>query len=100
MSNQKNEAAEMRISSARIRVEESIAEAEKAFAEFASAVETLPETDDALLRECLGVLQYVTYHDGRYGQASNYDKFQRPAQKLVTQIAERLGVKACDGFGQ
>jgi len=54
--------------------------------------------DDELLAECMSVLEYATYHDGRYGQDKNYDKFQRPAQKLVMRLEKRLGRKAYDGF--
>ena len=90
---------EMVLARARDRVANAIAEAEKACAEFAEVAKMQPETDDAMLRECLDVLQYATYHDGRYGQDKNYEKFQRPAQNLVRRIANRLGVKAYDGFG-
>lgn len=55
--------------------------------------------DDELLAECMSVLEYATYHDGRYGQDQNYEKFQRPAQKLVIRLEKRLGRKAYDGFG-
>jgi len=55
--------------------------------------------DDELLAECMSVLEYATYHDGRYGQEQNFDKFQSPAQKLVQRLAKRLKRKAYDGFG-
>jgi hypothetical protein len=55
--------------------------------------------DDELLAECMSVLEYATYHDGRYGQEQNFDKFQRPAQKLVQRLEKRLKRKAYDGFG-
>ena len=55
--------------------------------------------DDELLAECLRVLEYATYHDGRYGQVASFDKFQSPAQKLVSRLAKRLGRKAYDGYG-
>jgi hypothetical protein len=52
-----------------------------------------PDPDDpALLREALDLLEYVTWHDGRYRQESS-SVFQRPAQELVTRIAKRLGVE-------
>jgi len=54
--------------------------------------------DDELLTECLRVLEYATYHDGRYGQEQS-EKFQRPAQKLVPRLAARLGRKAYEGYG-
>jgi len=54
--------------------------------------------DDELLAECMSVLEYATYHDGRYGQEDNYDKFQGPAQKLVMRLEKRLGRKAYDGL--
>lgn len=52
---------------------------------------TQPVDDTELLREALELFEYVTWHDGRYRQAS-YAEFQGPAQKLVTRLAERLGV--------
>ena len=55
--------------------------------------------DDELLAECMSVLEYATYHDGRYGQDQNYEKFQRPAQKLVKRLENRLGRKAYAGYG-
>ena len=54
--------------------------------------------DDELLSECLSILEYATYQDGRYGQAQNYGKFQRPAQKLVDRLAKRLQRKSYDGY--
>jgi hypothetical protein len=48
--------------------------------------------DPELLREALDLLEYVTWHDGRYRQESS-SIFQRPAQELVTRIAKRLGVE-------
>jgi len=48
--------------------------------------------DTDLLREALALFEYVTWHDGRYRQESNAE-FQRSAQKLVTQLAERLEVE-------
>lgn len=47
--------------------------------------------DTELLREALELFEYVTWHDGRYRQESSL-KFQTPAQKLVSRLAERLGV--------
>lgn len=55
--------------------------------------------DDELLAECMSVLEYATYHDGRYRQDQNYEEFQRPAQRLVDRLAKRLKRKAYDGFG-
>ena len=55
--------------------------------------------DDELLAECLSILEYATYHDGSYGQEQSFDKFQRPAQKLVSRLAKRLGRKEYDGYG-
>lgn len=49
--------------------------------------------DNALLKQCYDLLAYVTYHDGRYGQADNFDRFQYPAQSLVRVLAKRLGIK-------
>lgn len=48
------------------------------------------EGDMAMLRDCLQLFEYVTYHDGRYRQQTHAD-FQRGAQKLVTRLARRLG---------
>lgn len=53
---------------------------------------TPPPDDTELLREALELLEYVTFHDGRYRQESS-SKFQEPAQKLVDRLAERLGVE-------
>jgi len=50
--------------------------------------------DDDLLSECMDILEYATYHDGRYGQVDSFDKFQSPAQKLVLRLEKRLGRKA------
>lgn len=48
--------------------------------------------DMTLLREALKLLEYATFHDGRYRQESS-SKFQEPAQKLVKRLAYRLGVE-------
>lgn len=90
---------EMVIVRAKDRAARAISEAEKACAEFAEAAKFQPLADDVTLRECLEVLQFATYHDGRYGQVHNYEKFQGPAQRLVKRIADRLGVKPYEGFG-
>lgn len=90
---------EMVIARARGRATKAIEEAEKACEEFAEAAKFQPLTDDVTLRECLEVLQYATYHDGRYAQVANYEKFQGPAQRLVKRIADRLGVKPYEGYG-
>lgn len=60
-------------------------------------LEFSPESDRhclemALLREALKLLEYATFHDGRYRQESS-SKFQEPAQKLVKRLAYRLGVE-------
>lgn len=89
---------EMVIARAKDRAAKAIAEAEKACAEFAEAAKMQPQADNVTLRECLEVLQYATYHDGRYGQVHNYEKFQGPAQRLVKRIADRLGVEPYEGF--
>lgn len=91
---------EMVIARAKNRAATAIAEAEKACAELAEVAKMQPQADNVTLRECLEVLQYATYHDGRYGQALNYEKFQGPAQRLVKRIADRLGVKPYEGFGE
>lgn len=53
--------------------------------------------DDELLAECLSLLEYATWHDGRYGQQT-CEKFQTPAQKLVPRLAARLGRDAYARF--
>lgn len=50
------------------------------------------EGDLAMLRDCLQLFEYVTYHDGRYRQESHAE-FQSPAQQLVTRLARRLAVE-------
>jgi hypothetical protein len=55
--------------------------------------------DEGLLNKCLDVLQYATYHDGRYDQFKT-ERFQDSAQELVSQLAKRLGRVAYEGFGQ
>ena len=55
--------------------------------------------EDELLVECMSVLEYATYHDGRYGQGQNDEKFLGPASKLVGRLAKRLGRKPYAGFG-
>ncbi len=48
--------------------------------------------DNELLAECLALLEFVTYHDGRYGQADSVKKFQNPARRLVFRLAARLNI--------
>lgn len=79
------------------RLLNAIAETEKHFRTFCEAAKEQPQIDNELLRECLKVLEYATYHDGRYGQVKN-ETFQKEAQPLVIRIVKRLGVKAYDGF--
>ena len=55
--------------------------------------------DTELLKQCAALLEYVSYHDGRYGQANNYNRFVVPAQELVTVLAKRLGRPAYLAFG-
>ena len=52
--------------------------------------------DDELMRECFALLEYATYHDGRYRQVDSMSKFQTPAQQLVLRLAKRLDVKPYD----
>jgi len=54
--------------------------------------------DDRLLTDALELLEYATYHDGRYDQYKSQD-WQRKAQKLVVVLAKRLDKIAYDGFG-
>lgn len=56
-------------------------------------------TDSNLLAQCLSLLEYATYHDGRYGQLGDY-KFQGPAQRLVPILADRLNRKPYEGYGE
>jgi hypothetical protein len=51
-----------------------------------------PWVDSDLLWRALRALEYVTWHDGRYDQHTRQD-WQRDAQRLVTDIAARFGVK-------
>lgn len=51
------------------------------------------EGDAALLATALELLEYVTWHDGRYRQEASAD-WQRRAQPLVRQLATRLDVEA------
>ena len=65
-------------------------------ARLAAALEAADDTE--LLKQCAALLEYVSYHDGRYGQANNYNRFVVPAQELVTVLAKRLGRPAYSGF--
>jgi len=56
-------------------------------------------SDDKLLTDILDALEYVTFHDGRYGQEQNRD-FQTQAQKLVARIAERLKRKPYQDYNK
>lgn len=59
----------------------------------AAAMQT-PTTQDMaiLLAECLGVLEFATFNDGRYMQAAT-QRFKAPATDLVFRVASALGVK-------
>lgn len=89
--------SEMILLKTKERLLSAIAETEQCFKDYNDAVKKQPQVDNDLLRECLEVLEYATYHDGRYGQVKN-ETFQKEAQPLVIRIAKRLGVKAYDGF--
>lgn len=54
--------------------------------------------EQGILKNCLEVLEYVTYHDGRYCQEQSRD-WQSQAQKLVHRIAGILKVKPYADFG-
>lgn len=88
---------EMVLSRAKERLLNSIAETEQRFRTFCEAAKEQLQIDNELLRECLKVLEYATYHDGRYGQVKN-ETFQKEAQPLVIRIVKRLGVKPLEGF--
>lgn len=88
---------EMILSRTKERLLSAIAETEQRFKDYNEAAKEQPQVDNELLSECLEVLEYATYHDGRYGQVKNED-FQKEAQPLVIRIAKRLGVKAYDRF--
>lgn len=88
---------EMILSRTKERLLSAIAETEQRFKDYNEAVKEQPQVDNELLSECLEVLEYATYHDGRYGQVKNED-FQKEAQPLVIRIAKRLGVKPYDRF--
>ena len=53
------------------------------------------DADDTLvmLAEAGDLLSYVTYHDNRYSQADNYEKFLQPAGRLYGRICRILGQK-------
>ena len=51
-----------------------------------------------LLREAAELIEYATYHDGRYNQRERPD-WQETAQKLVRRMADALGRKPYEGFG-
>lgn len=91
------ETNEMILSRTKERLLSAIAETEQRFKDYNEAAKEQPQVDNELLSECLEVLEYATYHDGRYGQVEN-ETFQKEAQPLVIRIAKRLGVKAYDGF--
>ena len=55
--------------------------------------------DEELLAECMAILEYATYHDGRYAQVDRSKNFQIPAQKLVGRLGKRLNRKSYEGFG-
>ena len=50
------------------------------------------DADDTLtmLSEAGDLLSYVTYHDNRYNQADNYEKFLQPAGRLYGRICRIL----------
>ena len=53
------------------------------------------DADDTLLMldEAGQLLSYVTYHDNRYGQANNFEKFLQPAGRLYGRICRILNQK-------
>lgn len=55
--------------------------------------------DDELLTDCMRLLEYATFHDGRYGQRESHADFQEPAQKLVARLGKRLQIKPYSRFG-
>ena len=54
-------------------------------------LEIAGKRDSELLKDCLSLLMYVTYHDGRYGQDESL-KFQNAAQAMSLRLAKRLGL--------
>ena len=89
-------------------IKEEIAKLESKLAEIKQYVEKQETTrvsvleaggdDTELLKQCANVLEYATYHDGRYGQANNYNRFFLPATELVEVLAKRLNRPAYSGF--
>lgn len=53
---------------------------------------------DAILTEALELLEYATYHDGRYDQMARMD-WQSKAGQCVDKLAATLGRKPYQGFG-
>lgn len=51
-----------------------------------------PSSDDHLLLEAVRVLEYATYHDGRYSQVESR-KFQEAAIEVSKRICIRLNRK-------
>ena len=47
------------------------------------------EVSRRLLETCLNLLEYATFHDGRYDQSTRWD-WQRDAYEAVTELAEAL----------
>ena len=49
-----------------------------------------------MLKEAGELLAFVTYHDNRYRQSDNYEKFQRPASRLADRIGKVLNIDFYD----
>ena len=61
-------------------------------------LEQIYDTLEQIYDEAFELLQYATYHDGRYDQFKT-NEWQERAQKLVVEMAKQLGRKPYDGFG-
>jgi len=57
------------------------------------------DTETALLNECMDLLEWATYHDGRYDQFKS-QRWQDLAQPLVVALGNWLDRKPYDGFGK
>ena len=95
----KDATPEIVLSRSRRRLEKAALDLEAAYRDLSGLIVKVPSTDAELLHDCLNILQYATYHDGRYGQGSNYEKFIKPAFGLVKRLADRLGVDTYEGYG-
>ena len=55
-------------------------------------------SDEELLKEALHLLEFATYHDGRYGQL-NFEEWQDKSIQLEKKICSRLRVERYASLG-